>query len=56
MIQYVIFLVTTGIMLPVIDRFGRRQLLLGGAIICMTLHYATAGDLRQTGRIGLRQR
>lgn len=42
-IQYVIFLVTTGAMLPIIDRIGRRQLLLGGAIICMILHYTTAG-------------
>lgn len=39
-IQYVIFLVTTGLMLPFIDRIGRRQLLIGGAIICMILHFS----------------
>lgn len=42
-IQYVIFLVTTGGILPIIDRVGRRQLLIGGAIICMVLHFTTAG-------------
>lgn len=42
-IQYVIFLVTTGAILPFIDRVGRRQLLIGGALICMFLHYTTAG-------------
>lgn len=48
-IQYVIFLVTTGCMLPTIDRVGRRQLLLGGAAICMVLHYATAGVMATYG-------
>ncbi|KAI6812224.1 general substrate transporter [Hortaea werneckii] len=42
-IQYVIFLVTTGAILPFIDRIGRRQLLIGGALICMFLHFTTAG-------------
>lgn len=49
-IQYVIFLVTTGVMLPIIDRVGRRQLLLGGAVTCMTLHFATAGVMATYGR------
>lgn len=49
-IQYVIFLVTTGVMLPIIDRIGRRQLLLGGAVICMILHFATAGVMATYGR------
>lgn len=48
-IQYVIFLVTTGAMLPIIDRFGRRQLLLAGAVICMVLHYTTAGVMATYG-------
>ncbi|KAF7194536.1 High-affinity glucose transporter [Pseudocercospora fuligena] len=49
-IQYVIFLVTTGVMLPIIDRIGRRQLLIGGAIICMVLHYTTAAVMATYGR------
>lgn len=49
-IQYVIFLATTGMMLPFIDRVGRRQLLLGGAVICMSLHFATAGVMATYGR------
>lgn len=48
-IQYVIFLVTTGAMLPIIDRVGRRQLLLGGAVICMVLHYTTAAVMATYG-------
>ena len=48
-IQYVIFLVTTGAMLPIIDRIGRRQLLLGGAFICMFLHFTTAGVMAVHG-------
>ncbi|KAF2207095.1 hypothetical protein CERZMDRAFT_51861 [Cercospora zeae-maydis SCOH1-5] len=49
-IQYVIFLVTTGVMLPIIDRIGRRQLLLGGAVICTILHFATAAVMATYGR------
>ncbi|KAK3217386.1 hypothetical protein GRF29_1g2892404 [Pseudopithomyces chartarum] len=49
-IQYVIFLVTTGLMLPFIDRIGRRQLLIGGAIICMILHFTTAGVMATYGQ------
>ena len=49
-IQYVIFLVTTGVMLPFIDRIGRRQLLLGGAVICMCLHYTTAAIMATYGK------
>ncbi|KAL5461178.1 hypothetical protein PMIN06_002366 [Paraphaeosphaeria minitans] len=48
-IQYVIFLVTTGLMLPFIDRIGRRQLLIGGALICMCLHYTTAAIMATYG-------
>lgn len=36
-------------MLPIIDRFGRRQLLLGGAFICMILHYSIAGTMATYG-------
>ena len=49
-IQYVIFLVTTGVMLPFIDRIGRRQLLIGGAVVCMCLHYSIAGVMATYGR------
>lgn len=38
-IQYVIFLVTTGGVLFVIDRVGRRWLLIVGAIICGVIHF-----------------
>ncbi|KAH2539008.1 hypothetical protein KXW97_005365 [Aspergillus fumigatus] len=48
-IQYVIFLVTTGVILPHIDRIGRRLLLLSGSIICMALHYAIAGIMATYG-------
>ncbi|KAL2812203.1 general substrate transporter [Aspergillus granulosus] len=48
-IQYVLFVVTTGIILPYIDRIGRRLLLISGAIICMALHYATAGTMAVYG-------
>lgn len=41
-IQYVIFLVTTGGLLLFIDRVGRRWLLIGGALSCAFLHF-TAG-------------
>lgn len=48
-IQYVIFLVTTGIMLPFIDRIGRRQLLLVGAVLCCILQFAIAGIMASYG-------
>ncbi|KAE8415176.1 general substrate transporter [Aspergillus pseudocaelatus] len=48
-IQYVIFLVTTGVVLPYIDRIGRRFLLLSGAVACMILHYAIAGVMASYG-------
>ena len=48
-IQYVIFLVTTGVILPYIDRIGRRLLLLSGAVACMILHYAIAGVMASYG-------
>ncbi|KAH7368672.1 hexose transporter [Plectosphaerella cucumerina] len=48
-IQYVIFLVTTGAVLPFIDRLGRRKLLLGGAVIGSIIHFATAGVMAEYG-------
>ena len=48
-IQYVIFLVTTGAILPFIDRLGRRKLLLGGAVIGSIIHFATAGVMAEHG-------
>jgi len=36
--------VTTGGILPIIDRIGRRFLLLSGAVICAILHF-TSGAL-----------
>ncbi|KAI1342569.1 putative MFS glucose transporter [Xylariaceae sp. FL0016] len=48
-IQYVIFIVTTGLMLPIIDRVPRRLLLLVGAVLCMALHFAVAGLMAVNG-------
>lgn len=48
-IQYVIFLVTTGLLLCVIDRFRRRWLLIAGALICSVLHYATGAVMAVYG-------
>ncbi|KAL4790109.1 general substrate transporter [Aspergillus venezuelensis] len=48
-IQYVIFVVTTGVILPYIDRIGRRLLLISGAIICMVLHYTIAAVMAVHG-------
>lgn len=48
-IQYVIFLVTTGSILPFIDRIGRRTLLLSGAIICMAIHFTIAAVMASQG-------
>lgn len=48
-IQYVIFLVTTGVILPFIDRIGRRQLLLSGAVICCIVHFSIAGTMASAG-------
>jgi MFS family permease len=48
-IQYVIFLVTTGGILPIVDRVGRRPLLLGGAIVCCILHFATGAIMATSG-------
>ncbi|KAL2836801.1 general substrate transporter [Aspergillus pseudodeflectus] len=48
-IQYVIFLVTTGVILPYIDRIGRRLLLISGAIASMALHFAIAGTMATYG-------
>lgn len=49
-IQYVIFLVTTGIILPYIDRVGRRTLLLIGAVSSLILHYTIAGVMATQGQ------
>lgn len=48
-IQYVIFLVTTGCILPFIDRLPRRALLLTGAFACMALHFTIAGLMATYG-------
>ena len=49
-IQYVIFLVTTGIILPYIDRVGRRTLLLIGAVSSLILHYTIAAVMATQGQ------
>ncbi|KAF5585527.1 monosaccharide transporter [Fusarium pseudoanthophilum] len=48
-IQYVIFLVTTGIVLPYIDRLGRRPLLISGALICGVLHFTSGAVMAVHG-------
>lgn len=48
-IQYVIFLVTTGVVLPFIDRMGRRWSLIIGAIICGILHFTTGAVMATRG-------
>ncbi|KAK9797673.1 putative Major facilitator superfamily (MFS) profile domain-containing protein [Seiridium cardinale] len=48
-IQYVIFLVTTGAILPIVDRLGRRPLLIGGAIVCCLLHFTTGAVMASYG-------
>lgn len=48
-IQYVIFLVTTGVTLCFIERVGRRQLLLYGAVAMGALNFAVAGIMADYG-------
>lgn len=48
-IQYVIFLVTTGAILPFIDRLGRRQILLCGSVAAAIVHFATAAVMAVYG-------
>ncbi|RKL33036.1 High-affinity glucose transporter [Fusarium oxysporum] len=48
-IQYVIFLVTTGVVLPYIDRLGRRPLLISGALICGVLHFTSGAVMAVHG-------
>ncbi|PTB39090.1 hypothetical protein M441DRAFT_70244 [Trichoderma asperellum CBS 433.97] len=48
-IQYVIFLVTTGGVLFVIDRMGRRWLLIVGAIICGIIHFTVGAVMAVYG-------
>ncbi|CAM1509010.1 Fc.00g027490.m01.CDS01 [Cosmosporella sp. VM-42] len=48
-IQYVIFLVTTGGVLPFIDRIGRRKLLIIGSILCAILHFASGAIMASYG-------
>lgn len=43
-------MVTTGSILPTIDKLGRRNLLIYGAIACMVIHFATAGVMATYGR------
>jgi MFS family permease len=45
----VIFLVTTGAMLPFIDRLPRRMLLLTGSIVCCICHFTVAGLMASYG-------
>lgn len=40
---------TTGVVLPFIDKAGRRMLLLSGSILCMALHFAIAGTMATYG-------
>jgi len=49
-IQYVIFLVTTGVMLFLIDRVGRRWILLVGAVLSGIIHFVTAAIMAVYGR------
>ncbi|KAK0659860.1 High-affinity glucose transporter [Lasiodiplodia hormozganensis] len=48
-IQYVIFLVTTGFTLLFIEKVGRRQLLIYGAILMSALNFAVAGIMAEHG-------
>ncbi|KOS16821.1 High-affinity glucose transporter [Escovopsis weberi] len=48
-IQYVIFLVTTGGVLFVIDRIGRRWLLIYGAIFCGIIHFIVGAVMAVNG-------
>ncbi|KAL6886125.1 general substrate transporter [Trichoderma longibrachiatum] len=48
-IQYVIFLVTTGGVLFVVDRIGRRWLLIVGAIICGIIHFVVGAVMAVYG-------
>ncbi|KKO96434.1 hypothetical protein THAR02_11465 [Trichoderma harzianum] len=48
-IQYVIFLVTTGGVLFVIDRMGRRWLLIVGALICGVIHFVVGAIMAVYG-------
>ncbi|PSR81545.1 general substrate transporter [Coniella lustricola] len=49
-IQYVIFLVTTGFILPFVDRCGRRPLLIYGAVACCLLHFISGALMASYGR------
>lgn len=40
---------TTGVMLPYIDRVGRRNLLLIGSVTCMIVHFIIAGVMASKG-------
>ena len=48
-IQYVIFVVTTGMILPVIDRFPRRVVLMTGSIISCILMFTIAAVFATSG-------
>lgn len=48
-IQYAIFVITTGGMLPIMDRVGRRFLLLSGAAICCVLHFTSGAVMGTKG-------
>ncbi|KAF2145430.1 uncharacterized protein K452DRAFT_305453 [Aplosporella prunicola CBS 121167] len=48
-IQYVIFLVTTGVTLCFIEKVGRRDLLLYGGILAMAFNFAVGGIMASYG-------
>lgn len=48
-IQYVIFLVTTGITLVFIEKTGRRNLFIYGGILCAALNFAVGGLMAAHG-------
>ncbi|KAK7511504.1 glucose transporter [Phyllosticta citriasiana] len=48
-IQYVIFLVTTGFTLLFIEKVGRRQLLVYGAVVMMAFNFAVGGLMASYG-------
>ncbi|KAF2460099.1 sugar transporter [Lineolata rhizophorae] len=49
-IQYVIFLVTTGITLCIIEKIGRRDMLIYGGILMCAFNFAVGGIMAQYGR------
>lgn len=48
-VTFQIFVVTTGGVLPFIDRVGRRTLMIYGAIICCVLHFISGALMASYG-------